>query len=497
MAAAVNSSGQVSNGTTTNTNSSTNTDDKDPGVNNSKNKNTTDDNESKENNSNNNNNSDEKTANDNNNNKNSNSKFLKWGILPHLELEHFYEDEEQVDKHCTPLTWSNCAGNKFDVRRGPNYVSGQKAPSGKALYRVFGIDTYKSPKKINKLSQFVDLNDRIESMSKKCKEYSYDKWPLPPIVIINVMIPNYSPPLLGDGATDGEGFSLVLYAELADGTRGELEKLYSGKIKKEELSPAIKLLSKFIHASESRDSNQNFKNNKEDVRRYGMKQKEIDDMLQRFKVIVRVMNYSKTQMPYAMHPIVTRYNAKPFLARTSSTFYHEPGKYFAIDIDAHIFGKLARKSLGYLRDCMETVIFDGAFVVEGQKDDELPEQVLCSARISKIGQKVAKEFPKQLLEEYQKRKKQNAHTNAVHDINSQSMMDLRKQEKKENDNMNENDKASKTVTVINRTDVNNQDSKNDKNDNKDSNTNTNASSEDTMGTVESNGTTNLSNGHAK
>ena len=65
---------------------------------------------------------------------------------------------------------------------------------------------------------------------------------------------------------------------------------------------AIRLLSKFIHASESRDSNQNFKNNEEKIRTYGMKQKDIDDILQRFKVIVRVMNYSKTQMSYAMHP---------------------------------------------------------------------------------------------------------------------------------------------------------------------------------------------------
>ena len=103
------------------------------------------------------------------NNDDNNSKFLEWGILPHLKLEHFYEDEEQVDKHCTPLTWANCAGNTFEVRRGPNYVSEQKSPSGKALYRVFGTDTYKSPYKINKLSQFAHLNDRI---IKKCRPYS-------------------------------------------------------------------------------------------------------------------------------------------------------------------------------------------------------------------------------------------------------------------------------------------------------------------------------------
>ena len=28
------------------------------------------------------------------------------------------------------------------------------------------------------------------------------------------MIPNYSPPLLGDGDEDGDGFSLVMYADL-------------------------------------------------------------------------------------------------------------------------------------------------------------------------------------------------------------------------------------------------------------------------------------------
>ena len=96
----------------------------------------------------------------------------KAQISPNIELEHFYEGEEQIDKHCTPLTWSNCAGNTFDVCR-PNSVSGKKAPSGKALYREFGIDTYKSPKTMNKLSQFVELNDCIACLSKKCQEYIY------------------------------------------------------------------------------------------------------------------------------------------------------------------------------------------------------------------------------------------------------------------------------------------------------------------------------------
>ncbi|ETO17286.1 hypothetical protein RFI_20039, partial [Reticulomyxa filosa] len=89
---------------------------------------------------------------------------------------------------------------------------------------------------------------------------------------------------------------------------------------------------------------------------------------------------------------------KPFLARTSSTFYHEPGKYFAADIDSHLFGFPARKGLSYIKDLIDNMVYDIGFVIEGHSDDELPERILCCARISRIGIKQASSFPLELVE---------------------------------------------------------------------------------------------------
>ena len=429
--------------------------------------------------------------------------ILQPGILKHLELDETPTNEDDVEKHCTPQTWTNVDATSFEVRRGPDYKPGsnQKAPSKKALYSVFAIDTYKAPLKVHKVSQFVDLTDKINEINKKGHGYDYDKWPLPPIVIINFMIPNYSPPVLGD-KQDGDGFILVVYAEMTEDTRNHLEKLYKGEITKSELLPSIRLLSKFIHAAESRDSNRHFANKnveKNEINRYGLTEKEINGMLDRFKVIVRVMNYSHTQLPYAIHPIVKNYNARPFLARTSSTFYHEPGRYFAVDIDAHVFGKLARRSLGYMKGVMETVIFDGGFVIEGRENDELPERVLCCARISKSGFNVARPFSKKLFSEYLKRKEKDSHTNVKHDINSQSMVNLKKfgkDNEKSTQDEAKSDFASKTVPVIDRNAVisangikhknnNNKNTNDRRNDNSDSNNNSNDISSNSNGTMKS------------
>merc|ERR1712173_539957 len=101
-------------------------------------------------------------------------------------------------------------------------------------------------------------------------------------------------------------------------------------IKQGKMLPAIDLMKDFIHS----------------------------DLGNRFKCIVRLMNPSHTNFGFLANKLVKRYNGKPFLARTSSTFYHEPGRYFAADIDVHVFGYPARQGLSYVKDTIQTAIFD-------------------------------------------------------------------------------------------------------------------------------------------
>ena len=236
---------------------------------------------------------------------------LKVGMLEHHEIENFITDEDKIESNCQECSWSNCDATSFNVRRGPNYQSGQKSPSKKALYEMFALDAYKIPQKVNKIFKFMDIDTHINKY--RSFPYDKDKNPLPPLFILSLMVPDYSPSLMG-AKSDGEGYQLIFYAHLTHQTQ---QLLQQGKI-----SPAIQLLNDFIHSdlvnSELRD---------------------------RFKCIVRLMNPSHTDFGLLANRLVKRYNGKPFLARTSSTFYHEPGRYFAADIDVHVFGYPARQGM--------------------------------------------------------------------------------------------------------------------------------------------------------
>jgi len=284
------------------------------------------------------------------------SQLLKPGMIRQQPLDKFYLDEESILKNCHPGTWSNGDGRTFNVRLGPDYkTTGIKAPSNEALYKIFAFDAYSTKeKKINHISRFYDMSVRPPVS---------EKYDIPPVLLINVLVPNYEPPFFGQGPTDGKGYSMVFFGELSKSSR-EL-------LRQDKLSPALKLLQAFI--------------------RGGKKGKHGDCL----KCIARIVNTTEAIKSYGRITglLVSKYNGTPFLARDSPSFYYVPGKYFAIDLDAHLFGKIARKGLGAVKDYIEKVIFDFAFVIEGRTDEENPEQILASIRVSKTGKGRAKPFP--------------------------------------------------------------------------------------------------------
>ncbi|ETO29348.1 hypothetical protein RFI_07778 [Reticulomyxa filosa] len=326
-----------------------------------------------------------------------------------------------VQKTCMDVSWSNCDARTFDVRVGPDYVPGQKQPSDHAIYNVFACDGFKMPSKINHIARFMDVKPYIE---KHKTPYDREKWSLPPIIIINVMAPSLSfffvqqqqkkklcnllidrcnclekgvldvcvsfnfskankhtcinnetkgyPPEMMSGKDNGEGYQLVFFAHLSDEVRALLNDYNDGKVK--ELPPSIRLFSDFIHSTPD------------------------SPLRQRFKCVARIMNLNHAGFSFLTKNLIAQYNGKPFLARTSSTFYHEPGKYFAVDIDAHLFGFPARKGLSYVKDLINNLVYDAGFIIEGHANHELPERVLCCARVSRIGIDRALSFPNDFVE---------------------------------------------------------------------------------------------------
>lgn len=97
--------------------------------------------------------------------------------------------------------------------------------------------------------------------------------------------------------------------------------------------------------------------------------------------------------------LVHQYNGTPFLIRTTSTFYHgERNKYFEIDIDVHRFSYPARVGLSGIRERLRNVVIDVAWLVEGQTDEELPEQVASSCRLYRLDFDAAVQLPSKYLQ---------------------------------------------------------------------------------------------------
>ena len=117
----------------------------------------------------------------------------------------------------------------------------------------------------------------------------------------------------------------------------------------------------------------------------------------KFKVIARAMNSDTADFNTVTRTMVSQYNAKPFLARTSPTF-HKGANYFEVSVDVHRFGTPARIGLQGVKQSLTSVIFDYGFVIECDHNDEMPENILACARMSKLSPSDATHLPKDIVE---------------------------------------------------------------------------------------------------
>ncbi len=265
--------------------------------------------------------------------------------------------------------WEASDATTFLVRAKDYMKSKIKEPAGGNIYKLIGVDMYSFDRKLYHIAQHVEL-PAAPKLGPEALALPQNQH-LPPLFIINLQLPTYAPSMFG--GNDGAGQSLVYYFALPEGWEPS----------QVENSEALALAQRFFNNGVEFDG---------------------QPTRDRFKLLPRIVNVDewaeKGPLSGAEVRLLRSYNGKPLLTRPQQRFYSSAqGQYMEIDIDVHSYAYIARRAFyGYISR-LAPVIFENAFVLQGNRPEELPEVVLGAVKVYRVDFTKARPFPAESLEE--------------------------------------------------------------------------------------------------
>ncbi|KAL9226273.1 hypothetical protein vseg_002105 [Gypsophila vaccaria] len=240
-------------------------------------------------------------------------------------------------------SWSQIEPSTFRVR-GQTFFRDRKkefAPNYAAYY-PFGVDVFLSPRKIEHIARFVEL-PAVNSIAD-----------FPPILVVNAQVPLY-PAALFQNEGDGEGINIVMYYKINESFMKELPSIHQESIRK------------LMH------------DEVEKVKSFPMDT--IAPFRERLKILGRLANVDDLQLSAAERKLINAYNEKPVLSRPQHEFFSGEN-YFEIDLDMHRFSYISRKGFEAFLDRLKMCVIDFGLTIQGNKAEEVPEQILCCLRLN-------------------------------------------------------------------------------------------------------------------
>ena len=108
---------------------------------------------------------------------------------------------------------------------------------------------------------------------------------------------------------------------------------------------------------------------------------------ERFKMIPNVPNIhewcNSGCFGKAEQKLLMKYHQKPMLAKPQVAYY-AGAEYIEVDLNIHHYNYITRRYFHALRGTLQEGVMDMALVMEGRKNEELPEQVLAAVRLQKL-----------------------------------------------------------------------------------------------------------------